>query len=298
MKVPLTKVARLTLFIAIGLAIYIAGAVMLVSRHVLTWKEVGAYTAGAVAPISFLSGFVEKKQNKWEAKAEEQRKAEEAARTALAAKVLADKEIAEQTLREAQEGARAERQHIHDALEQNTAGLKAIVREVRGLATDVREIKKEYTSNDGSTQRDRIEKVALDVALTMAIGRTNTTLARIIWRRDKHGVLRAEDPTPQFLELTGLTADECNDGGWAQVIRDDTKRAEVQAEARKARDAGSRFVAHYECTNAKTGKVTCVVHQGEPVKSPNGEIDVWLMTLRMEVEAHEHRRAGDEVKAV
>lgn len=144
------------------------------------------------------------------------------------------------------------------------------------------DIQHELKANGGGSLRDVIVEIRNEHAIERTARRLISNLASYeVSVKDGH-----EDKvlfvSPAYVRMTGLTAEEAEDGGWIRSVAPED-RERVWSRAHQSITTGTVFSITYSLVNVLTGETTMVEHTGTPVFNYAGRIIGWVGVLRPRV---------------
>lgn len=158
--------------------------------------------------------------------------------------------------------------------------LDTIVEQVARFGVVLADINHELKANGGGSLRDVITEIRNEHALERAARRVIANAASYEIRvdpRSEHA--ETVHVSPQFVQLTGLTRDDCDDGGWVRAVSAGD-RDRVQRLAEKAARDGTVLATTYEIRNVHSGAQTEVEHVATPVLNYAGSVVGWVGVYR------------------
>lgn len=148
------------------------------------------------------------------------------------------------------------------------------------LLADVATIKAQWLPNGGSSPLDKIDR--LDQQLAVEIATRQLTETRAIWEGEValDGTVRTVSLSREYQRLTGLTADDIDNGGWMRGVAPED-RERVARIAAHAHTEEALFQAEYHARHIVTGARTWVEHVGKPICDSRRKVRRWvgLMTV-------------------
>jgi len=160
------------------------------------------------------------------------------------------------------------------------------------LIKDVHTIKNEATYNGGSSMKDKIEglttklnvlatevrRVFYEVKIGTAARRLSDTKAICEVMIDTAGNAVTKYVSYEWTEITGLSREDMDDGGWAQCIHVDHRHRIILA-AQQAAERKTLFIEEYPIVNVRTDAEYYVRHTGYPIMTDFGVLIGWVGDL-------------------
>ena len=155
--------------------------------------------------------------------------------------------------------------------------VSALLAQWLGLLADVASVKREVTTNGGSSLKDAVTEIANGVAIDRAARHLaiDTATYELIWDGLAH---RTVYVSSEWIRLTGLSPADTEHEGWALSVAP-SDRARVMATAASAAETGSVFFARYHLENVATHVQVHIDHIGTPVVTKTGAVIGWVGVL-------------------
>lgn len=166
--------------------------------------------------------------------------------------------------------------------------------ELNDQSAILQNLQKEVTFNGGESMKDEVRQNARDVRVLKHFMWMADPRARAEWRfKMAFNSVGAKEirwycnrVTERFSDLTGLTAEACNNDGWLDAVSD-AHRDEVMRQVERCQKSNAIF----SCTYPLRYSGVMVYHRAEPIFDRDGSVFSWVVEIT-EVVPEERRIAG------
>lgn len=174
--------------------------------------------------------------------------------------------------------ARKQASLMSDAWDRVDTGVTNVLKEQERVRDDLKTVKQEVTYDGGKSVKDKLRRTEGTLKIERQMRRMTDPNARAEWRKGHDGTMYCDAVTDAFFDLTGLTADKCEHGGWTSCIPDEAERQAARDRYEECAEQGHIFLMEYTIRNVRTGVVARVRHRAEPVEQ-DGDVFAWIVDL-------------------